>query len=37
MTSLGVFLGGVGVFLFGIASIWRVSLEDKNGVFKRQG
>ena len=33
MMSLGVFLGGVGLLLFGIGTIWRVSLEDKGGRF----
>lgn len=33
MMSLGVFLGGLGLLLFGAASIWRVSLEEKAGRF----
>lgn len=33
MMSLGIFLGGVGLLLFGIAALWRVSLEDKAGRF----
>lgn len=34
MTSIGIFLGGFGLFLLGVGTVWRVSLEDKAGRFR---